>query len=217
MGVVKQLYQLQEVDLEIEADERALSAMVSRLGENKAVVEARDRLTAAQRRLDELKHHQRGIEWEIEDLVSKITALEGELYSGRIKNPKELSNLQREVDELKARRSQVEDRALEIMDQVELAQKALATITDELRRLEADWQSQQQRLSAELKQLKQAHSELSDKRQQLMASIEPQVIEVYRQLRREKGTAIARVEQGTCRGCQIALPTTELQLSLIHI
>ena len=40
MGVAKQLYQLQEVDLELESNEQALRQMTSQLGESRAVVRA---------------------------------------------------------------------------------------------------------------------------------------------------------------------------------
>ncbi len=72
-------------------------------------------------------------------------------------------------------------------------------------------QCRQQQLSADLKQLKAAHADLTQKQETQSAGIDPQTLEVYRELRKRKGTAIARVEQGTCRGCQIALPVSDLQ------
>ena len=44
MSVAKQLYQLQEVDLEIESTEQALKQVTGKLGESKEVVRVRDRL-----------------------------------------------------------------------------------------------------------------------------------------------------------------------------
>ncbi|UCB42192.1 MAG: hypothetical protein JSV77_06885, partial [Dehalococcoidales bacterium] len=60
-------------------------------------------------------------------------------------------------------------------------------------------------------ELEAAHAKLSNDRQQLAAGIVPGTVAVYEQLRLRRGTAVARVEQGACRGCQITLPTTELQ------
>ena len=211
MSVTKQLYQLQEIDLELESNEQALNQTTNQLGESKAVVATRNKLAQEHQRLEELNRQQHSLEWEIDDLGSKLAPSEEELYSGRIRNPKELTNLQHEIDVLKARRAQLEDKALEIMDQVELATKSIAATNSELKALEADWQSQQQGLSADLEQLKTIHSDLQHKQQLLSDEIDPEVIEVYHELRKNKGTAIAKVEQGTCRGCQIALPTTELQ------
>ena len=211
MSVAKQLYQLQEVELELESNEQALSQIASQLGESEAVVGARNKLALERQRLEELERQQRSVEWEIDGITSKLASAEEELYSGRIRNPKELANLQHEASGLKAKRDQLEDKALEIMDQVELATKSVAALDSELKALGVEWQSQQQQLTASLEQLKTILSNLNHKRQLLTAEIDPQATEVYHQLKKQKGTAIAKVEQGMCRGCRISLPVTELQ------
>ncbi len=211
MSIAKQLYQLQEVDLGIESSEQALQQIVGQLGESKAVVEAQNKLALASQRLEELKRQQHSLEWEIDDLTGKLATAERKLYSGKISNPKELANLQHEVDGLKTRRSELEDKALEVMDQVELTTKNVATLSSELEALEAEWHSQQQQLSANLEQLKTILSNLKHKRQLLAAEIDSQAIDVYHELKKQKRTAVAKVEQGICRGCRISLPTIELQ------
>ena len=143
MTTAKQLYRLQEVDLELESNEQALNQIVSQLGESEAIARTQDKLALEQQHLEELKRQQHSIEWEIDDLDTKLKTVEEQLYSGRIKNPKELTNLQHEVDGLKVRRAQFEDKALEIMEQVELATKSVATIDNELKSLLAEWQNQQ--------------------------------------------------------------------------
>jgi len=211
MGVAKQLYQLQEVDLEVESNERALRQMVSQLGESQAVLRAQSKLASEQRQLDELRHQQHSAEWEIDDIVSKLAAADEQLYSGRIRNPKELTNLQHEVDMLKAKRDQLENNALEIMDQVELAEASIVATGSKVEKLEAEWRSQQQQLSAGVEVLKSKLSALQHKRQLLSAEIDSQAVEVYDELRKQKGQAVAKVEQGICRGCRISLPSSELQ------
>jgi len=211
MGVAKHLYQLQEVELEIEANELALAQITSQLGESQAVVRARTELKLKQQHLEELRRQQHSAEWEIEDMVNKLATAEEKLYSGQIKNPKELANLQHEVDGLRDRRNQLEDKALEIMGQVELSTASVATLSNGLKTLETDWHSQQQQLSANMERLKTTLSDLERKRQLLSAEIDPQVIEFYQELKKQKGRAVAKVEQGICYGCRILLPTTELQ------
>lgn len=211
MGVAKQLYQLQEIDLELEANEQAVRQIASQLGESQSVVRARTKLTSENERLKELKRQQHSLEWEIDDLVSKLAPAEERLYGGRIKNPKELANLQHEVEGLKSKRNQLEDKALEVMEQVELAETSVATTSNELKRLEAEWQSQQQQLSSNMEELKAVLSDLKHKRQALSASIDPEAIEFYDKLKKQKGTAVAKVEQGICHGCRISLSAAELQ------
>jgi len=211
MSVTKQLYQLQEVDLELESNEQSLKQKTSQLGESPEVVKVRAELSSQHQYLEELKHQQLSAEWEIDDLTSKITVLEQKLYDGRIKNPKELTNLQHEVDGLKTRRNQSEDKVLEIMDQVELAEGYIATISNELKSLEVEWHRQQQHLTAGIEQLKATLSDLEQKRQLILVEIDSQMVNLYQELKGQKGMAVAKVDRGMCRGCQISLSTSELQ------
>jgi len=211
MSVAKQLYQLQEVDLELESSEQALKQIASQLGESQAVARVQAKLVLQRQHLDELKRQQRSAEWEIEDLTGKLTAAEEKLYSGRIRNPKELTNLKHEADGLRARRNQLEDKALGIMDQVELATATMLALADELKTLEAEWRNQQQQLSIEMERLKALLSNLRRKRQVVADDIDSKAVKVYRELRKQKRTAVAKVGQGICGGCRISLSTTELQ------
>ena len=211
MSIARQLYQLHEFDLEIDSNEQALIQKTSLLGESQALIRTQTELDSEQQRLDDLKHQQHSAEWEIDDLTSKIKAAEGQLYGGKITNPKELTGLQHEVETLKTRRNQVENDALGTMDRVEQAEAGIAALNGELKKLKGEWQSQQQQLSAETDQLKSKLADLRQKRQRLADEIDPQAIELYQRLRNHKGQAVSRVEQGICHGCRISLSSSELQ------
>ncbi|MFC2066885.1 zinc ribbon domain-containing protein [Chloroflexota bacterium] len=211
MGTAKQLYQLQEVDLEIESYEQALSQKADQLGERQALDNAQSKLASEQQQLEELRHQQHSAEWEVDDILSKITAAEQQLYGGKITNPKELSSLQHEVTTMKSKSDNLENKALEIIDRVEEAEKSVAAATSELKKLDSEWQKQQQQLSTEIDQIKSKLSDLNHKRQQASAEIEPQAVESYERVRKQKKQAVAKVEQGICRGCRISLSSSELQ------
>jgi len=211
MSIARQLYQLQEIEQEIESKEQALAQCLNQLGESKAVTEAKAKLSSGRQHLEELKSQQHSEEWEIEDLGARLAKAKDALYSGRIKNPKELASLQKEVEGLEAQLNQLEERTLETMEQVELAATSLNALNSEIEVLEAEWRSQQQSLSAEIEQLKELLSELEEKRQLVLDGIDSQMIGYYNQLKKQKGWAVAKIEQGTCRGCRITLSTAELQ------
>ena len=59
--------------------------------------------------------------------------------------------------------------------------------------------------------LESSLNDLRQKRQALSAEFDPKVVTLYDGLRENKGFAVARVEQGICRGCRISLPSSELQ------
>ena len=211
MSVARQLYQLQEIDLELEANEQALRQIASQLGESQAVARAQNKLEAENQHLEELKRQQQSFEWEIDDLVTKLTAAQEKLYGGSIKNPKELANLQHEVEGFKAKREQLEDKALEVMEQVELTASSVATLNNDIKSLTAEWQSQQQQLSDNMEELKAMQSDLKHKREVLSTGIDPETIKFYDTLKKNKGTAVVKVEQGICRGCRISLSAAEIQ------
>jgi len=211
MSVAGQLYQLQEIDLEIAEEERKLEQVNGRLGKDDVVVAAQRKLDAAKEKLEELWHQQRSLEWEIDDLASKIKKGDEELYSGRIKNPKELTNLQHEVELLKAKRDGLETKDLQIMEQVESAEAGTAALTRELEDTTAKWQREQEQLRKDKAALESSLSKLKQQRQALAAEVDPKTAALYEGLRKGKGFAVARVEQGICRGCRISLPSSELQ------
>jgi predicted nucleic acid-binding Zn-ribbon protein len=211
MVIARQLYQLQEVDLEIESDEKTLNGIVVRLGDNRVILEAQGRLTSAEQQLDDLRKRQRAAERETEDLAVKLATEEGKLYGGRIQNPKELANLQHEVELIKEKRSRLDDGVLAVMDEVERAENGLAAAATALQKLESDWNKEQQVLTAEAATLRGKLADLAQKRQSLSAGIETPVVGVYDKLRKQKGQAVVQVEQGICRGCRISLPSSDMQ------
>jgi len=211
MGITRQLYQLQAIELDIESKEKTLSRSQSKLGESRALLEARDGLSASERYLGELKKKQQDAEWEVEDVAGKLSSAQESLYSGRITSPKELSSLQHEVESFKNKRDNLEEKALEIMEQVEAATNELAGLRRQLNEVEKSWRQEQQQLADAIEELKISLSKLEKERQQALTGIDAESADCYTRLRQKKGQAVARVEQGICRGCGISLSTAELQ------
>lgn len=211
MNATRQLYQLQSVEIDIESKKLALAQSQARLGKSRAVAELKAKIDAVKQRLSELGSQQHSAEWEIEGIETKLAAANEAMYSGRVSSPKELSNLQHEVEGLNTRRGHLEEKALDMMEQTELVTADLARSRGELKVLEGKWRAEQQELAIEIKKLKETLTGLEQKRQLMLAAIPSQAADLYRQLREQKGRAVVRVEQGTCDGCRISLSTSELQ------
>jgi predicted nucleic acid-binding Zn-ribbon protein len=211
MSIARDLYQLQEVDIALEANLQAQKRASGQIGESQIVVKAREKLAEEQKNLERLTAQQKSTEWEIDDLSAKIKESEKKLYGGKIFNSKELGSLQQESDELKKRRSGFEDKSLELMDQLELLRNTIGSSQDELAKLETQWKAQQKQLVVELLQLKAAQAVLESNRKQLSSLFDAETLATYQELRKRKGLAVAKVEQGICQGCRITLPNTDLQ------
>jgi len=211
MSVASQLYKLQDIELEIESDEKARDQLVSRLGDSEAIARVEVEIESAGWHEDELDKQQRAVEWEIDDLTSKLKTVEDEMYSGRISNPKELTNLKHEADVFRAKLNQLEDRDLEIMEQDEAVATNISQLNGQLESMRVEWKRQQRQLKKEISQLEATVARLEQERQQAVAEIDAKAVGVYRELRRKRGNAVARLEQGVCRGCRISLPVTDVQ------
>jgi len=212
MNIARQLFELQEVDIELEGKNLAIKEITAQLGESQTLIEVRARLVEVKKQLEDLLRAQRSLEIDIEDLTGKLNASEKDLYSGRIRIPKELSSLQQDITSLKSHRSQLEDKALDIMEKVEVSRGEVKRLTAELERIESAWHLDQQKLVQNLEEAKNAVTVLNRRQQEMTAGVDSASLELYRLLRKQKGTAVARVEQGICRGCRISLPVSELQL-----
>ncbi len=211
MAVTRQLYQLQELDLEIEQEEQSLAEKTGQIGVRDILDAASSRIESEQKNLDELRRQHRNAEAEFDDLLSKIAATEEQLYSGKITNPKELSSLQHEVTTMRTRSDELENKALEIIDRVEAAEASLTTAKDDYKKLEVEWQNGQKQLAVEIDKLNASLNDLKEKRHQLAGQIDSTAIDLYERIRQQKKDAVAKVEQGICRACRISLSASALQ------
>ena len=216
MSKGRQLYELQEVDLEIEAKREALAHVESLIGESAALAEARALMAREQERLAELDKNQRLGEWEVEDLRSKTALLEQKLYGGSVGNPKELISLQEQVEHLKKERRGQEDKLLDIMTEVEATQERIAGKRKEVEEIDENWRQEQSSLLREQSELMASLASMEQRRGDLAARIDAASLELYQDLRQKRqGRAVAKVEQGMCQGCRLVLSMAELQRARI--
>ncbi|MBI2909363.1 MAG: hypothetical protein HYX92_17090 [Chloroflexi bacterium] len=212
MATAKQLYQLQEIDLDIDSRKATLSSIESQLGESEGVLEAQRRIEDKRARLKQLGALQRDEEWEAQAIQSKAGPVEKKLYGGTVRNPRELSDMQDELNQLKAQQRKHEDVILELMSQAEDLQREIEGDLDGLRRMEADWYQEQERLFRERDRIRAELSTLEETRAARAAAIDAESLALYESLRLTKqGAAVAKAERGMCQGCRISLSMNELR------
>jgi len=149
-----------------------------------------------------------GRKWTV---ITNISELEKKLYSGKVTNPKELTGLQQDAESLKTRRKEKEDRALEIMEQREAASVGVRERQVYLTGVEEAWRTEQAALEKEAGELALRIESLERQRQEFRAGLEAGLVEQYDKLKAQKGSAVAGVEQGICRGCRISLSQAQLR------
>lgn len=75
MNKAKQLYELQEVDLDIQRRTESLAQARSQLGKDDDLVAARSTYDTVKKHLADLEHQQKTEEWELTELGSKIAVV----------------------------------------------------------------------------------------------------------------------------------------------
>jgi predicted nucleic acid-binding Zn-ribbon protein len=207
MGLPGQLYRLQQLDQELERQQKIIKDIDEQLGGNEALSEAQSELASQELRLAEVAGRQKTVEWELEDLQEKTKHLSNRLYGGTIKNPKELVNLEQEVKDLRNKLSNKEDELLDLMTQAETIQGRVEASAEELEGLTEEWREEQAKLKQRKVDAESRVAKLSPSRQELAQQIDDEALKLYEQIRATKAQPVAKVEQGRCQGCRITLPT----------
>jgi predicted nucleic acid-binding Zn-ribbon protein len=202
---------LQAVEQEIAAEELALSTDRSMIGESQALLDARAEVSEAQSEMRSIQSEQRVTEDAIADISAKIVVAEESLYSGRIKNPKELQALQQEIEIFKRQRDPLEDTDLNLMEKAEAAETRIIAALKAREQATAVWQGEQEQLESRIKLHIGKLKELEARREQAESGIPGPEINLYRQLKSAKGDAVSRMEQGTCGRCRMILSSAEVQ------
>lgn len=203
---------LQEIDLNRDSRRAVIADAEARMGETDELRNAREALREAEEELAGLQRAQRALDSELEDLDARIKAEEEKLYSGAIKNPKELTDLQKEVESLKQRRGSLDERSLASMEQIEQATRAVKEARDTAAASEAEWQAVQGDLLATKTRAESEMAVLDEERARRVEGMDRPALVLYDTLRPKKqGRPVARVERGTCFGCRVMLPTHVVQ------
>ena len=211
VNIPRQLLKLQEVDVELDAAEKAAARLTRQIDECEALTTARERLAAERQHLVELNKKQRFLELDVAELNSRLKKIEDELFSGRIRSQKELSALQHEDNTLKSNRGKLETEELKLMDMIEETGRNVKVAEVEFQAVNDGWEQEKGKLTAELDREKQIVSDLTEKRRQLASTLDPPVVNIYRDVKRTRGKAVVPLERGICTGCRIAVSVTDSQ------
>jgi len=206
------LHKLQLIDSELNEKTEALGQVESQLDQNEELLSARRKMAEEEGGLHKSRATLRHLELDLEEISSKIVSAQERLYGGEITNPKELASLEQEIEYLKRRQSEVEDKTLETMAEVEEKQSGLKLEAECLQRREQEWEAIQEDLRQQAQELSARLTSLQGERTETLLTVSEEDLTVYEDLRRLKGgQAVALLEGGICQGCRVALPTSLVQ------
>ena len=206
MSRAKDLHHLQLLDREGDSKRRRLAEVERALNDSAALELARRQLSDATVAAHKCTAQQTDLELALQGLVDRIARKEGQLYSGAVKNPKQLEELQQELASLRRREQKIEDNLLTAMIESEDADQALADARAGREATGISHEAKQAKLDGERISLGARLAEIEQQRASALNVIGAGHLATYEALRRRKGgLAVAIVRGDACAACGVAV------------
>jgi hypothetical protein len=206
------LFRLQQIDSQLDQGRIRLREIEATLSNNDALNLARQHVSEAETKLASARKALHHAEENTQSQHIKIEQTEAALYGGKVRNPKELQDLQNESAALKRFLDILEERQLVALIAVEECEAHFNEMVEVLSRITAERELLVQRLSAERTSLEQETKRLEVERQAATNSIPAEDLALYEKLRQQRrGVAVAKVNGSVCSACGSALNASLLQ------
>lgn len=201
---VDELLALQALDSEIGKLQKEREGLDHGERVERALAVRQGRLESAERRLHGLQVEQRNAELESKGLEEKKHTTSRRLYEGRVTAPRELQNLEMEVAMLERQRQRLDESILRRMEELEAAQKTVDTARASVEEAEKALRVIRKRFERDSARIDTALATQQPERDRLAATIEPDVLRRYDDIRRRNyNVAAVRIENGACAGCRM--------------
>jgi len=173
--------------------------------------ELRDSIAALTARGSDLQREQAKSEADVEQVRARIDRDRTRLDGGMVSSPRELENLQSEVQSLQRRQSDLEDIVLDVMERRDGAQATLTRATAERNELETELATTAASRDAALAELDEQSTKARDRRAEVTAAVPADLLDLYDRLRAQHGgVGAAALRQRRCQGCNLTLNTVDL-------
>lgn len=212
MNPVFHLYQLQKIDSQMMTHSNRLHTIEEMMRNDTTVKQAKLEVERVSNDFNLLNVDSNALAERILTRRNKLEQSESSLYSGTIKNPKELQDLQREISFIKSNISDIEDDQLDLMIRIDSTQEMLNASLANLHASTREFETKNQSLINEKQNLERENSRLAEERSMIISQINPSLLASYDSLRnKKKGIAVSRVEDQTCSVCGATLTPAECQ------
>lgn len=212
MTKIHQLFQLQKLDTEIDQKKKRLGEVLKAQKEPQNLLEIRKRAEIAAVEMQKWQAQHHDLTLEIGSVSTKAKNSEEQLYSGKVTNPKELAELQQEVEALARRKAVLEDAVVETLTMLGNAQTEQTAVDEELETAVVQWENQSAHLKSEQNVLALNLHKLMQTRKTRAAAIDAVSLQEYEELRQQRhGLAVAGLRVNLCLGCQTSIPANQVK------
>jgi predicted nucleic acid-binding Zn-ribbon protein len=203
---LKDLVVLQQYEDEISHIEKELSEVDDRVNRlNSELTEYEDKIERNREILDELKKQYRSDESEEKMVESQIVKSKEKLSA--VKTNKEYQSTLKEIDDLKAKTSQIEDRMLDLLDQIESAESQEREDRADLAEVKIQVEEKQKQIRLQSERQQDVLSSRLKKRDVVLERLDSNTKAHYNRVKRQgRGIAIAAVVDAVCQVCRMNIP-----------
>ncbi len=185
--------------------------MLKKMGERDALREEKKRMEEELQTLKQTLEKARLAlvrkELELKEAEEKWAATKGKLYSGEITSSKELAQWEKSMKKLEETKSLLEDEILLEMENVENLQKEFQKKSQDVLEKGAFLAQQIEAKEAEIAALKTEVVACEEERRSVSASLPPEILSRYEELRRKFQDAVVPLVGEVCQGCHLSVPT----------
>ncbi|MCB0940545.1 MAG: hypothetical protein KDB72_09940 [Mycobacterium sp.] len=168
-----------------------------------------DRLSALTLALEDIDAQVARLESEIDGVRQREDRDRGLLDAGSV-GPKQLEELQHELDTLQRRQSSLEDSLLEVMERREQLAAEQADEAAKLDALQQDLANTAQLRDAALAEIDDVRGQRSARREELVSGLDAELADLYERQHSATGVGAARLQGRRCGACRIELDRGEI-------
>jgi predicted nucleic acid-binding Zn-ribbon protein len=117
------LYELQKIDLELAKLQKMRGALDDGSAKKEEVAASRRSADEAEKLLRDAASEMQDKDLNLKSVEAKRKTFKERLYAGKVTNPKELSSMEKEIEQLGRQKDTLEERILELMDVIEELKK----------------------------------------------------------------------------------------------
>jgi hypothetical protein len=171
----------------------------------KEIAEIETQLNGEAATLDEMKKRYRMMESDHKANLVALAKSRGKL--NQAKTNKEYRSGLKEIEELEAANSRLEDDMLELLDQIETGESRLAVMNTETDQKRLEEQTKQAELTEEAASLTGRLDSLTAAHEKAKAGFSPELLQLYSSVRKRVGVnIIVPVRNFVCQGCNLNIP-----------
>ena len=209
MSDVLALYRIQQLELEIIDQTKRIKAIDLQLEDNAGLHEAEAAFETAKTAFEEAVKRANEMNLEIATLIDKKQNSETRLYSGEVTNPKEMQDLQMEIESLARRNEVLDDELLRIISDRDSCQATLSECESALNDIGEERKEENKNLLKEKKSLASAVKKQLSQRKAAVKELPAELFKTYNVLRTKKANrAVSVLKDDACTICGIEQNST---------